>query len=741
MPIPRYQLDDLNFQQLVQEMVARIPAHTPEWTNPQEGDPGHTIIDLFAWLADTLLYRVNLIPERQRLEFLRLLNLPMRPALSATGLVVLALAKGNVEQAATVPRYTTVTGPVAFETDAEITVFPLTGKVYIKRRPTAAEKKAFADIQLELEGIYDLDGSDPYVTTALFQQSPLDADGVDIAKETIDQSVWIALLAEDPGGIEKVRNSFKADDHGPKVINIGFAPRLSIPEFGEDVHRPVDLDELWQWEMPSARKDTADTPYEIPYLSLDLKEDTTAGFTRQGLIKLELPAPQRIGLPPNSVDENIYAGTGNLPPRIDNAQEAGRLVTWIRLRPKQHSESLPVRWLGVNAVSIDQRKTIRNVVVATAAGAADLSINLPAASVEAQSFELQVEETGVGYKTWLNQTLAAAAPHDRVYELDAEAGTVRFGDGLRGRIPEAGSRVRISTMRSGGGKSGNLAAGNLTGISFPNLKLVQALETTGGVDAETLEEAEKRIPGELRHRSRAVTEDDYAFLALETPGVELARVEVLPKFKPQQRLSGIIGVVSVMVLPKAPAYTPPNPRPDRNMLARVHAYLDARRPIGVELYVIGTEYVALGLSIAVSIREGFARNQVMQDVQGALREFLWPLSPGGHRQEGWQLGRPVVNHELEVVVARVKGILTVNDINMFQLNEAQKWEMLPGDDVLSLALESWQLPELLTVVVTEGSEAQMELYDEYGHLEGAGDGIFDRTGKNVPIPVVPEICR
>ena len=42
------------------EVVARIPAHTPEWTNPRIGDPGRTLIDLFAWLTDTLLYRANL---------------------------------------------------------------------------------------------------------------------------------------------------------------------------------------------------------------------------------------------------------------------------------------------------------------------------------------------------------------------------------------------------------------------------------------------------------------------------------------------------------------------------------------------------------------------------------------------------------------------------------------------------------------------------------------------------------
>ena len=64
MPIPFYQLDDRTFEDLVSELLARIPGHTPEWTNPRIGDPGRTLIDLFAWLGDTLLYRVNLLPDR-----------------------------------------------------------------------------------------------------------------------------------------------------------------------------------------------------------------------------------------------------------------------------------------------------------------------------------------------------------------------------------------------------------------------------------------------------------------------------------------------------------------------------------------------------------------------------------------------------------------------------------------------------------------------------------------------------
>jgi predicted phage baseplate assembly protein len=89
MPISPPRLDDRSFDDLVGELVARIPAHTPEWTHPAPGDPGRTLLELFAWLADTILYRANLVPERQRLVFLKLLGVPLRPALPARGIVAL----------------------------------------------------------------------------------------------------------------------------------------------------------------------------------------------------------------------------------------------------------------------------------------------------------------------------------------------------------------------------------------------------------------------------------------------------------------------------------------------------------------------------------------------------------------------------------------------------------------------------------------------------------------------------
>ena len=84
------------------------------------------------------------------------------------------------------------------------------------------------------------------------------------------------------------------------------------------------------------------------------------------------------------------------------------------------------------------------------------------------------------------------------------------------------------------------------------MKVLQPLAPDGGEDAETLAQAEQRIPAHLRHHDRALTDDDYRSLAFETPGLGVGRVEVLPRFKPRDRRFNVAGVVSAMALPPQP---------------------------------------------------------------------------------------------------------------------------------------------------------------------------------------------
>jgi len=260
--------------------------------------------------------------------------------------------------------------------------------------------------------------------------------------------------------------------------------------------------------------------------------------------------------------------------------------------------------------------------------------------------------------------------------------------------------------------------------------------TTGGEDAETLAQAETRLPGYLRHNDRAVTEQDFKDLAPLTPGVDIARVEVMPRFRPYQRLSDVAGSVSVMVIPRPKHLMAATPRPDRAMLKAVQDHLDARRLIGTELHVIGPEYKPLSVSASVKVKEGFEPDKLLGEVENSLRLFLAPVEPGGREGTGWQLGRTVTNLELEVIVARVAGLEAVYGVNLFKRSEdATTWVVLPkeGSGLQSLTLEEWMLPDLAEVVLTQDPSGPA------GSIEGGGAGGTGGEG-GTPIPVVPEVC-
>ena len=73
MPVKVPTLDDRTYADLVREGVQLIPRYAPEWTNHNPSDPGITFLELFAYVAEVYLYRVDRIPEASRASMLRLL--------------------------------------------------------------------------------------------------------------------------------------------------------------------------------------------------------------------------------------------------------------------------------------------------------------------------------------------------------------------------------------------------------------------------------------------------------------------------------------------------------------------------------------------------------------------------------------------------------------------------------------------------------------------------------------------
>jgi predicted phage baseplate assembly protein len=332
----------------------------------------------------------------------------------------------------------------------------------------------------------------------------------------------------------------------------------------------------------------------------------------------------------------------------------------------------------------------------------------------------------------------------QAYTLDPEAGMVTFGNQLQGMIVPAGQRVRVRTMRAGGGSAGNLPAGTLNTIQAfdasgnqvtQTITVQQPIATTGGADPETIEAAQQRIPSLLQNQSRAVTAADYRNLALQTPGANVARVEVLPLFKPQLQTPNIPGVVSVMVIPNKAGVMNPCPRADRPTLETVYQYLNPCRPVTAEMYVIASEYVGIAIAVAVEVKTGYQTLQVSQAVETALRSYLWPLAPGGVDNTGWPLGRTVRLLELEVVVSQVAGVSEVDGLNLFTAVTSGGYQVVAADKSGSpeITLQGWQLPEVLDVVVTATPDGTVGTVPTTLTPTQPADS-------TVAVPVVPSVC-
>ncbi|HYE14900.1 MAG TPA: hypothetical protein VD968_10710, partial [Pyrinomonadaceae bacterium] len=133
MPLLIPKIDDRRYQELLDEALARIPVHNPEWTNFNKSDPGVTLLEVFAFMAESILYRANQIPERNRLKFLSLLGVPLQTASSARGLVVFTNERGPLSTITLNRDVEVRAGQVPFRTTHGLDVLPVEGQVYYKR--------------------------------------------------------------------------------------------------------------------------------------------------------------------------------------------------------------------------------------------------------------------------------------------------------------------------------------------------------------------------------------------------------------------------------------------------------------------------------------------------------------------------------------------------------------------------------------------------------------------------------
>src|SRR5712691_3066650 len=141
MPLPSPNLDDRDFRQLVEEARRRISQSSPEWTDLSPGDPGMMLLELFSHLTETMIYRLNRVPDKIYIELLRLIGTRLRPPAAARARLVFSRARAG-DQPIQIPRGTRVTLSRA-GSSGEAAIFTPTEDENIPKGATQVEVMAY----------------------------------------------------------------------------------------------------------------------------------------------------------------------------------------------------------------------------------------------------------------------------------------------------------------------------------------------------------------------------------------------------------------------------------------------------------------------------------------------------------------------------------------------------------------------------------------------------------------------
>lgn len=674
MPLQDIQLDDRRFDSLVQEAKRRIPRYTREWTDHSESDPGITLVELFAWLTEMMLYRINRVPEKNFMKFLQLIGIELNPPTPAHADLTFTLTTTSQPIVQVIPQGTRVSlsdqtdgGPVVFETDANLYA-------------TNAELKAiqaFDGGQFELlTELNNLEGKFFYPFGKYPQKG---------------SALYLGFSQPFPEGRHQLMMYVFTRDLMEEGKGIGAA----------DLIPPPPVDAVWEYWAGDRLK----------WQPITLQQDGTRSLTGSGQVELEVLTGSRF----------VATKVGVL------NREQDPPLNWVRYRIREvlgpGYETAPrLEQVLTNTITATNAITEREELVGASNGLPNQEFRLVhtpvlpadlASPFEAVgeidlgfrigSLALEVDE-GDGFTLWQQvKDFSTSKPEDDHYTLDLPTGTIRFGNGEQGKIPSvlvprdriglptlaAGSpggddplltNIRARSYRWGGGVRGNAGIKKITSLetSIPYVDSVtNHRPSEGGKDEETVDEAKQRAPQALRSRSRAVTAEDFEFLATQTPRARIRRAHALPLHHPfysPQRVGTpglpptpvpIPGAVTVLVIPDSLPHVR-KPVPTEDTCTQVARWLKRHALVTTEVYVAPPKYRQIHIEARVKAKPTANLARLQELLTAKFLTYFHPLT-GGAEGLGWPFGEKIYFSEVYRLILTTEDVARVNadDVTIF----------------------------------------------------------------------------
>ncbi|HYO43141.1 MAG TPA: putative baseplate assembly protein [Candidatus Limnocylindrales bacterium] len=610
LPVPN--LDDRRFQDLVDEAKRLVQQRCPEWTDHNVSDPGVTLIELFAWMTDQVVYRLNRVPDRNYVKFLELIGVSLYPPTAARTTVTFWLSAPQPDvvtiaastQVATVR--TDTSEAIVFQTTDDLPIVPCS----LARLGSMIDGKTYRDHSEALAKGADIYG---------FHEVP-----------EPDDALYVGLSEAVPSNAVRLRFNAHIEGVGVDPTN----PPLTWEAWTGDDWEPCELD-----------------------------SDSTGGLNRDGDVVLHVPKGHVASL--------IAKGrAGWLRARVTEPYEGQPAYS-----ASPSVTGLTAITIG-GTVGAVNAELVRAEEIGIAGGVPGERFGLKRGPVVPGDGDLILEvSTDDGWEEWTQVSdFAASGPDDKHFSLDIAAGEVRLGPAVRladgalrryGAMPPKDAHMRVREYRVGGGRRGNVAPRAISVLkgSIPFVTRIENRRPArGGVDGEDIENAKVRGPIRLRARGRAVTTEDYEQLAREA-APEIARVRAVAAGDGADP-----GSVRVLIVPAAVSE---HGRlrfdqlvPNEDTLQKITDRLEEARVIGTRANVEPPVYRGITVVAKLRARPKVNPARLQEEALTALNEYFHPIT-GGPDGTGWPFGRPINVGEVFSVLQGLKGTETVEDARLF----------------------------------------------------------------------------
>lgn len=663
MSLPTPNLDSRKFQEIVDDVKRQIGLRCPEWTEHNVSDPGVTLLELFAYMTEMSLFRLNQVPEKNYIKFLEMLGIGLQMPEPARTQLRFSLSRAIEDTP---------------EGDTQ-EILLRSSEVVASTFRTDTEDAIEFTIEHDLRMVRPK-GLCLLAMPSVNQSAP---DDIGTARRLDLKGDGAKIFSDQPTAGDCLYIGFE-NDLTSNVVSLDFEC-VTAAAVGLNEDYPA---QVWEhWDNGTGRWERA-----------DVVEDTTRGFNRDGSVVIAMPRPM--------ADRNL----------------GGQRAHWVRVRYTTSADDLPPRGVEQLAPSpYEAPPEIISMQARTVGGTAS-SANATVVRDErlgisdgtpGQVFRLRyapvltprgeerliVGAIGVDESEWEEWTpvldFSESEAGDTHYVLDGLTGEVLLGPTIRqpdgsnrqyGAIPEKGMSLAFRSYRIGGGTAGNVREGKVRILksAIPYISdVINPGVATGGQDLESIERAKLRAKEVLRIRNRAVTCEDYEFLAERgSSGVGRAHC-IQPTTHPARSKRPLVrpGTVRVLLIPQL-SKDLLTPRPvdlkvPSIVVDEVYKFLDERRLLTATLDVSEPEYVFLSTEIRLVADPRANEESVARRVEDALFRFFHPLY-GGPNGTGWPFRRTVTLADIYATVGSVRGVAFLLDARISSSRVQNKEDGLLG---------------------------------------------------------------